>query len=216
MPPTARVSQTRKAYDAIRSDIIRRVYPPGYTLSEVELAEKLGMSRTPVREALSQLRTEGLLARTKRGTIVKLLTRDEIRQAYEFAEALEAMAAWLAASGGAGKKDFAKMEKAVAGMEAAFEHQDFDAWAEADDAFHEALHVSCANKYILHALNSIYGDVYYTRMLVTKMLLDKALSTREHRETLEKIKAGDAAGARDLMGRHWSRIRGEVVRLIVE
>lgn len=217
MQPTARVSQTRKAYNAIRADIIRKVYPPGCALSEVELAEKLGMSRTPVREALSQLRAEGLVERTRsRGSTVKRLTREEIRQAYEFAESLEAMAAFLAASGNAGKKEIARMEEAVLEMEAAYKNGDFDAWAEADDRFHEALHTACANKYIRNAMTGIYGDVYSTRMLVTKLLLDKALSTQEHRDTLERIKTGDAVAARELMGRHWSRIRGEVVRIIVD
>lgn len=217
MPAAKKISQARKAYDSIRNDIIRHILLPGYSLSEAELAEKLGMSRTPVREALSQLHAEGLIERTRgRGSAVKRLTREEIRQAYEFAESLEAMAAYLAASETVEKELTARMEKAVADMESAFAKEDSDAWADADDLFHQALHDACGNKYIRDALESIYGDVYYTRMLVTKLHLDKSRSTMEHKETLERIKARDAQGARDVMGRHWSRIRREVVKLIVD
>jgi DNA-binding GntR family transcriptional regulator len=86
-----------RAYDTLRSEILDGVLEPGTVLQEVEQSVRLGVSRTPVREALRRLAADGLVATSGRGTVVTGISRDDIASLYELREALEARAAGLAA-----------------------------------------------------------------------------------------------------------------------
>jgi DNA-binding GntR family transcriptional regulator len=85
------------AYESIKDSIIQGVYKPGERLTEEYLANELNLSRTPIREAIRRLETEGLVTPLKRGIIVKTFTRDEIRQVYDLRALLEGYAAGQAA-----------------------------------------------------------------------------------------------------------------------
>jgi len=86
-----------RAYDTLRGEILDGVLGPGTVLQEVEQSVRLGVSRTPVREALRRLAADGLVEPTARGTIVTAVSRADIIALYELREALEARAAGLAA-----------------------------------------------------------------------------------------------------------------------
>ena len=86
------------AYDYIRKAVLNGEYTPGQPLLEAELAQKTGVSRTPVRQALRQLESEGLITiRTNLGAVVKSMTMKEYREMSEVRQALESGAAGLAA-----------------------------------------------------------------------------------------------------------------------
>jgi DNA-binding GntR family transcriptional regulator len=97
--PMTTVAGTRseEVYDRLRADIVHGLLRPNQRLVEVELAEALGVSRTPVRETLQRLRLEGLVQRHRGGWVVHEHTREEIRAIYEVRAALEGYAALLAA-----------------------------------------------------------------------------------------------------------------------
>ncbi|WP_353813286.1 GntR family transcriptional regulator [Agromyces sp. SYSU T00266] len=86
-----------RAYGTLRGEILDGVLGPGTVLQEVEQSVRLGVSRTPVREALRRLAADGLVEPTARGTIVTAISRSDIVALYELREALEARAAGLAA-----------------------------------------------------------------------------------------------------------------------
>ncbi|MGR0220607.1 GntR family transcriptional regulator [Agromyces sp. ZXT2-6] len=86
-----------RAYRTLRTEILDGALQPGTVLQEVEQSSRLGVSRTPVREALRQLAADGLVAASGRGTVVTGVSRDDIVSLYELREALEARAAALAA-----------------------------------------------------------------------------------------------------------------------
>ncbi|MCQ9164324.1 GntR family transcriptional regulator [Arthrobacter sp. STN4] len=87
-----------KAYATLRSDIVSWKLPPGTVLAEVELSERLGVSRTPVREALARLTAEGLAEpQSGRGTVVSGISLDRVEELFELRSALECRAAELAA-----------------------------------------------------------------------------------------------------------------------
>lgn len=90
-------SLTAQAYQRLRSEIIRGRIRPNVHLVAADLAERLETSRTPIREALQLLASEGLVVAAKRGYVVREHTRDEIREIYEVRAALEEMAARLVA-----------------------------------------------------------------------------------------------------------------------
>lgn len=85
------------AYESIKSSIIQGIYKPGERLTEEYLASELNLSRTPIREAIKRLETEGLITPLKRGIMVKNFTKDEIRQIYDLRALLEGYAAGQAA-----------------------------------------------------------------------------------------------------------------------
>lgn len=89
-----------RAYRALRAEILDGVLEPGSVLLEVEQSTRLGVSRTPVREALRQLAADGLVDASGRGAVVTPVSRDDIVSLYELREALEAKAAALAAQRG--------------------------------------------------------------------------------------------------------------------
>lgn len=86
-----------RAYRTLRSEILDGELEPGTVLQEVEQSTRLGVSRTPVREALRQLAADGLVEANGRGLVVTAVSRDDIVSLYEVREALEAKAASLAA-----------------------------------------------------------------------------------------------------------------------
>ncbi len=209
-----KVSRTNKAYEEIRASIFDGSLFGGYPVSEVELAEKLQMSRTPVREALVRLRSEGLLEYIPRkGVIVKQFSKTEIDMAYEFTEALEAKLACILAEHRE-KLDFSGLHARIAEMDAALDRNDIDAWVEADDQFHVDMRNLCPNKFIVDALKEVAGQIYYTRMLVTRVMLDKRRSTQEHGEMLRYIELGMGQEARDQTEQHIRRIRREVMGIL--
>ncbi|GAA5038030.1 DNA-binding GntR family transcriptional regulator [Thermocatellispora tengchongensis] len=91
-------NQAELAYRRLRERLVSGHYRPGDRLTEVVLCEDLGMSRTPVREALRRLQSDGLVTSTGRGVVVSSLSEDEIRHAMQLHEALDALAAKLAAT----------------------------------------------------------------------------------------------------------------------
>src|SRR3954451_21208211 len=97
-PPEHRPSLVDEAYRALKEAIRENVFPPGYHGSEQEIASKLGMSRTPVHEAIIRLQEEGLVrVMTRRGVLVSPLSPEDMREIYNVIIALEAMAAELLA-----------------------------------------------------------------------------------------------------------------------
>jgi len=207
-------TQADKAYCILRDSIIHGQFLAGYPLTETELAKTLEMSRTPVREAILRLCSEGLLENiARKGVVPRQFTPEQIRQAYEYAEALEGKLVWLLTRE-CNQRDFPALEACVVQMEQAIEQGDIDAWIKADYDYHDVLWAMSTNSFIKNALKSVNGNVYYTRMLVTKVRLDKRKSTKDHRETLTHMKAGNAELARTVTEKHWRRILREVMAVL--
>lgn len=209
----AKESQAIKAYQSIRASIFDGTLFQGYPITEVELSEKLHMSRTPVREALSRLISQGLLLSIPRkGVVVRQFSNGEIVMAYEYLEAIEGkMAESLAEN--ASVLCFDNAWRCVGEMEKALSQNDAEAWAIADDALHDELRDLCQNPFLVEGLKRMYGQIYYIRMLYARLLLDKQKSTDEHRQTLLLISQGESQQARQCAEAHLRRVRNEVSRL---
>lgn len=208
------VSHAARAYEAIRGAILDVQYQPGDALYEVELAERLEMSRTPVREAIRQLVSEGLVRTVPyRGTFVKAVSKDEAREIYETAEGLEGMAAFLAALH-ASEDDVARLRDAVDTMERALRAQEIDVLIEADEQYHEALHRACKNAYLVASLNRLYGQVHRIRLITARLRVDSMKSVEDHRATADAVNRRDPERARHSTHRHWARVRDEMLQVI--
>ena len=133
-------SSSQRALESLRDMIFDGSLAPGSDHLESELALRLGMSRTPVREALLSLEAQGLVEiRPRRGIRVQTVAPDDMREIYEVLTALESLAASRVAQLSLAADDLDLLETALSDMERALAENDLDAWAEADDRFHMAL-----------------------------------------------------------------------------
>lgn len=191
-----------QVYVAIRERITNGSLPRGGRVHQEDLADELGVSRTPVREALRRLAAEGLVEmRTNRGARVADIDQEGMREAYEARWVVEPGAARLAAQRELGEPR-ARMRAAVAAQRRASRSvkRSFDANRE----FHLALVAASGNEFLVQLVQRLWvariGAVIYERQVETqeRILLD----VREHEQILAAIEAGDGRRAETLTRRH--------------
>ncbi|MEL6689262.1 MAG: GntR family transcriptional regulator [Pseudomonadota bacterium] len=194
---------TQRATEALRSLIFSGELPPGSDHLEAELAERLGLSRTPVREALTKLQEQGLVTiRPRHGARIVGLSPEDMNEIYAVLTALEAAAAGHAAERGLSESDLAPLQTAIDAMDNALEHKDLEAWAAADDAFHGALVAASGNARMEEAAQIYADQVRRARMITLRLRPLPTRSNEDHRAVLAAIKSGDAAAARNLHESH--------------
>jgi len=178
------------------------------------VALALGMSRTPVREALMRLQNEGLVEVIPRhGMRVLPVSPNDMREIYQVLTALECMAAELLASRRPSDEDLKPLVDATKAMDAALKAEDLDAWAAADERFHAHL-VDLAGNRPLQATVLNYWDRAHRARLFTLRLRPKPVnSTQEHMQMVERLRAGDAAGAAAVTRAHRERANRELVAI---
>ncbi len=172
----------------------------GTPVIEVDIAARLGASRTPVREALRRLETEGMLEpRGARGTVVRELKRDEVACIFEIREALESLAA-RRASRRMGERDYRELERLAERMQ---KHVDDPAEMELlDTAFHDRILAHADGIRLKRMLGDLRSDIAPWRFI--------ALATRERREAvvlehaaiLAAMKSRDEAAVAEAASRH--------------
>jgi len=218
-PSTHRPSLVDDAYRALKEAIRENVFPPGYHGSEQEIASKLGMSRTPVHEAVIRLQEEGLVrVMTRRGVLVCTVSPDDMREIYDVIIALEAMAAELLASMSSLERSRIAddLDRETALMEEALAQGDMVAWANADDRFHRLLVERCGNSRIRRMTQTVADQSHRTRMLTLKLRPRPTNSVAEHRRIAGAIREGNAVEAHDCARRHRVRARDELIPLLIE
>lgn len=184
------------AYQGIRRRILDNVWAPGYQAMEQEVALQLGMSRTPVHGALIRLAKEGLLEVVpRRGMRVLTVSPTDMREIYEILTALESMAAEILAKRKPGEAELKPLIAATNAMAKALTKNDLDAWAAADEMFHEKLVVMAGNKLLTDAVMSYWDRAHRARMFTLRLRQTPFDSTQEHMALVQRIEQGDAAGA---------------------
>ncbi len=208
------VSLADEAHAQIRRRILDNVWPPGHRALEQEVALALGMSRTPVREALTRLSGEGLVEVIPRhGMRVLPVSPADMLEIYQILTALEGMACELLARRRPGADALQPLLDATRAMDAALAADDLDGWAAADERFHSGLLELAGNRQ-LHATVMNYWDRAHRARMFTLRLRPKPVhSTREHREMVERLLAGDADGAARVNRSHRERASRELVAI---
>lgn len=202
------------AYDKIRQRILDNAWPPGYRALEQEVALALGMSRTPVHEALVRLHAERLIDLVPRhGMLVLPVSPNDMREIYEVLTALECMAAELVARKKPSSRDLAPLTTATDEMEQALKADDLDAWARADEQFHAALLELADNKLLAEAVMKHWDRAHRARMFSLRLRPKPVNSTREHRALLARLRAGDAEGAARENRSHRERASRELLAI---
>lgn len=205
------------AYRALKEAIRDNVFAPGDQGSEQEIALRLGMSRTPVHEALIRLQAEGLVRIVpKRGIVVLALSPDDMRDVYDVIIALESMAAeTIAALPDAARRQIAaELSSINAEMKTALERDNLDGWAYADDRFHRALIDRCGNTRLARMANSIMDQSHRARMMTLRLRAKLMKSVTEHQSLVTAIRNGKATLAADRAKAHRQRARNELLPLL--
>ena len=203
------------AYEAMRAQILDNHWPPGHRALEQELALALGMSRTPVREALIRLGKEGLVEVIPRhGMRVLPVSADDMRDIYQVLTALESMAAELVVLRRPSVKQLKPLIDASHDMAKAVKVDDLEAWAAADERFHRHLIELCGNRLLIDAVQNCWDRAHRARMVTLRMRPKPVHSTREHMEVVDRIRRGDARGAFECHRAHRERGSRELLAIL--
>jgi DNA-binding GntR family transcriptional regulator len=190
-------ARTRQAqadtYSRLRADIVHGVLRPNERLVEVELAERLGVSRTPVRESLQRLVLEGLVRRNRAGWVVHEHSPEEIRAIYEVRAALEGYAAFLAA-GRATEEELAALDAIYPAGDEAFELEP-DLQVELNERFHDGV-IAVAGNSRLAQLSRTNRQYYFNHRIARRYDAEENQRSIEgHRRILDALARGDGPAA---------------------
>lgn len=141
--------------DSIRAAIIKGKFKPGEKISEGDLAESMGISRTPLREAFRKLENEGFIEIIPRkGAVVTVIDPGEVNDLYEIKSALEGLAARLAAAN-LKEKDIERLERINGELKDLIDKNDLEAFYRAHTRFHEGFVKLCGNKRLIQLISNL-------------------------------------------------------------
>ncbi len=207
-------SMVEAAYEQMRRRILDNVWPPGHRALEHEVAAELGMSRTPVREALMRLQNEGLVEVIPRhGMRVLPVSPTDMHEIYQILTALECMAAELLAARKPTLKELQPLVDATKAMDKALKADDLDAWADADERFHQHLVDLAGNRQLQATVLNYWDRAHRARIFTLRLRPKPVNSTQEHMLMVERLRAGDVEGASKVTRAHRERARHELVAI---
>jgi DNA-binding GntR family transcriptional regulator len=190
--------------------------PDGQYL-EQELADALNMSRTPVREALIRLNDERLVeVRPRHGARIMPVSLDDMREIYELLTELESLAARRVAERGLRPPQIARLEAAVAGMDAALEHDDLLAWARCDETFHALLVDLSGNSRLSQIVSTFRDQAHRVRMQTLRLRPKPVDSNRDHAAVVQAIRNRDGERAAAIHRRHRQQACAMLLKLLAK
>jgi DNA-binding GntR family transcriptional regulator len=216
---SAKSSLVGGAYEALKEAIRNNVFAPGYQGSEQEIASQLGMSRTPVHEAIIRLQEEGLVrVLPRRGVVVCAISPDDMREIYEVIIALETASAELLAEKPSDERGpIAEELKALnAEMQAFLAADKLPDWAKADERFHQLLVERSGNGRLARMFHTVMDQSHRARMLTLRLRPKPTASVREHRAIVDAIQEGNPEAAREAAKRHRVAARDQLLPLLGE
>ncbi len=183
-----------RVYEHLRAEIREQRLPPGTELSEVALSRELGVSRGPIREAMGRLASEGLVTiRPRRGAVVRALTAQELVDAYQVREVLEATAVRLAVPL-LTQEDLDRLEQLVEEMALRAKRGELQRFFQANVAFHDLFCHLSGNAKLEQVHHMLMGEIgaFQDRTLSLRGSPDE--SVLEHRRILQAARAGRSSG----------------------
>jgi GntR family transcriptional regulator, rspAB operon transcriptional repressor len=206
---------TEQTYEAIRGRILRRELTTGEQIPIDRVAAELGVSRTPVLDAIKRLAVEGLIGiRPRRGCFVLGLSVVDIREIFGLREALETYAADFVIVEGR-YRELADELEALSRQMAAFtegdRYTDYDAFIERDRAFHMALVRSAGNSRMTESYQRLNVHLHIMRAHYVRVIRRATDVHSDHAAILSAIRAGDASAARAAASAHLTIVRDRML-----
>ncbi len=204
-----RLTLKEQAYRALREMIAARRFSSGIWINVEELTKELGVSRTPIRQAMKQLEAEGLVTHLpNRGIRMAEMTLEMARDLYQVREVLEGLAAGLAAEN-ISAEALAGLRKILAEQSAIVKKKDLLRYSISDFNFHQLIYDSCGNRLLKEQLEQIKGR---SRPLVCDITSILGELYQDHQNLVQAFKVRDAVEAKEVMTRHNQRMRRLIER----
>nr|WP_027870191.1 GntR family transcriptional regulator [[Eubacterium] cellulosolvens] len=192
-------------FRTLRKSILRGDLHPGERLMEIQLANRLGVSRTPIREAIRMLELEGLVTNIpRRGAQVAKITEKDLRDVLEVREALEELTVRLACER-ITERQLSDLYRASRKFEAVVDTMDLVQLAQADEEFHTIIYEASGNRRLVQMINNLREQMYRYRVEYLKDAENRQSLITEHDELWESLKRKDFASADKYMKRHIER-----------
>jgi DNA-binding GntR family transcriptional regulator len=202
--------------EELRTAIIDLRLPPGEPLREATIADRLGVSKTPVREALTRLEVEGLVESTSfKGAIVSSYTRDDLVELYELRELLEVWAVREAASS-LSEQDQDRLDQLVAQGERMRDKGDAAALEDAVDEFDLFIFEKITNRRISAVIDNLRAHLIRIGRLTAEIPGRLATSVDEHGLIVEAIRRHDPDAAAEALRKHIASVREDQLRSLGE
>ena len=195
------VSLADQVFDKLENDIIVGVYPRGEVLTELKLVEQLGVSRTPIREALRRLEQERLIADSGKGSIVLGITEDDLLDIMNIRESVEGLAAYYAAVN-IDEEGREALLHIVDLQDFYFGKGDLDRLRKVDDEFHDAICRLSGRTVIKDTLMPLHRKTRRYRRIAMDDWARATKTKGEHFAIYQAIASGDADLAAQLTAQH--------------
>lgn len=213
-PAEAATSLQKQAYDSVKTRIMNRQLKPGQYITDMQIADELAISRTPVRDALRILEHEGfLVSEARRGWKIYTLTLEDIREIFDLKVVLDSMVVRRAAE----CRDEAKrvaLREALRQMRQATTENDYRGWFEADMLVHRTILSMCANERATRIVNNINEQWQRVRIGLVALEGRMQRSVVEHETFVGAILDGNADEAERQMRVHVNNVREELVHVL--
>ncbi len=189
-------------FNTLRQAILRGELEPGERLMEIQLAERLGVSRTPIREAIRKLELEGLvLMIPRKGAEVASISEKSLRDVLEVRRSLEELASELACQRMTAEQ-IEELRSAQREFAAAVEEGSIMRMAECDEHFHDLIYEGTGNTRLIQILNNLREQMYRYRLEYIKDADKRQMLLAEHDGILKAIEGRRGAEARRVMREH--------------
>ena len=188
--------------NVLRESIIKGTLKPGERVAESELAEKYGISRTPIREAFRQLETEGFLkVIARRGAEVASLTEEDVREFYEVKSLLESYAAKVAAER-LTERDIKRLELLNTSMERFAQNGDIKGFFKADNDFHDVFIQKCGNDKLCNIIQNLLQQFQRVRIASFVIKGRMEVSVEQHKDIIKACCDKDSCLVEQLVKRN--------------
>lgn len=188
--------------EELRQAIFKGKIKPGDRLVETTIADGMGVSRTPVREALRQIELEGLAENMPRkGTVVKGITKEEALDIYDVRAVMEGLATKLCCLN-ISRKDILELKNVIKEMEISLNSKDVDNFILLHNKWNDIILTSSNNKYLIRSINQINEYLSMLRSISLYTDESRRVALKEHKEILDAIEAGDENLSEALVKKH--------------
>lgn len=204
------ISLADQVFEKLENDIITGVYARGELLTELKLVEALGVSRTPIREALRRLEQERLIMESGKGSIVLGITLEDLVDIMNIRERIEGLAAYYATVNltDEGRERLRTINQL---QDFYYEKHDIEHLREMDDEFHDAIYELSGRTVIRDTLLPLHKKTQRYRRISIEDASRLERSMQEHRAIFEAIAAGDAETAERLTQQHISNAKESMI-----
>jgi len=211
-----RKSLREEVYESLKKSILHGKLRGGQRLIEETLANQIGISRTPVREAFHKLERDDLVTRLpKGGFAVREFTKEDVEEIFGIRSALESYASYLASLHITLEK-ISQLEKKVKELEDALEKRDDEKFIQLNTEFHDLIYKSCKSKKLIEMINNFRDYFYRYRSALIHTEKGMNYSIEDHRRMLEAMKKKNPRLVERLVRNHLARGKELVIREINE